>query len=198
MTAPSPLAESSPLTPTLLPVMAPTIEVTASPTSPSVTITAVDGNLSIRSGPDPVFDAIAVLKNGETLPVSARSVLDGWVEVPVPDQEGQKGWVSIKTPYSKVSGYVLDLPEIMTVEWPTGSYIRNCTEHQMLVEPMDQKLSPVSDSSQNRAWFPPGAYTVHDLDATSQPYVMTIKLMPHTQVNIRKDGDRQSWTCPGS
>ncbi len=192
---PEPLA-STPTAPATRVATTSAIELTPTPTLPAVTITAVNGNLSIRSGPDPVFDAISVLKNGETLPVLARSVLDGWVEVPLPDQSGQTGWVSTHTAFSVVDGYVLDLPEIMTVEWPSGSYLRNCTRHPMLVEPGDRRLSPVSDSKQNQAWFPPGVYTVYDLGLDGQPYVMTIQLLSHTKVDIRKDGDRKSWSCP--
>src|SRR6266498_1132765 len=44
----------------------PTVQVTPSATKVVVTVTAVNGNLSIRSGPDVSFDAIAALKDGET------------------------------------------------------------------------------------------------------------------------------------
>ncbi len=194
-------SSASSITPTIAaqnpaPTATPAVELAQSPTPPAVTITAVNGNLAIRNGPDPVFDAISVLKNGDTLPALARSVLDGWVEVPLPDQSGKTGWVSTKTPYSVVSGNVLNLPKIMTVEWPTGSYIQNCTNHRMLVEPTNRRLSPVGDSSTNRAWFPPGLYTVYDLDMAGEPYVMNIKLMAHTEVNIHKNGNRQWWNCP--
>jgi hypothetical protein len=161
-----------------------------------VTITAVNGDIAIRSGPDTVFDAIAVLKNGETVPALARSILDGWVQVPIPSQPGKTGWLSIKTPYTVVSGYVLDLPKITIVEWPSGSYIQNCTSHQMLVEPGDQSLSSVTDSPNNRVWFPPGLYTVYDVDVTGHPEVVHIQLDAHTEVSVRKDGNGQKSDCP--
>jgi hypothetical protein len=170
--------------------------VTPTPTLSQVTITAVNGDLAIRNGPDPAFDAIDILKNGTSASLLARSVIDGWVEIPIPAQADKTGWVSIKTPYSIVNGNVLDLPEIMKVEWPFGSYIRNCTGHKMLVEPTDQQLSSISDSTKNRVWFPPGMYSVYDLDLSGQPFVMNIALVQHSQVDIRIDGSRQRWTCP--
>jgi len=55
----------------------PTIQVTPSPISGNVTVTAVNGNLSIRTGPDITFDAIALLKDGETQPVFPTCVVIG-------------------------------------------------------------------------------------------------------------------------
>src|SRR5258708_11155010 len=69
------------------------------PNSSTVTITAFHGRLSIRSGPDPVFDGIATLPDRTTAQVIARSVLDGGVQILIPGQNSQPGWVSIKTPY---------------------------------------------------------------------------------------------------
>ncbi len=171
----------------------------ASPTNPTpaiVTVTAVYGNLAIRTGPDMVFDAIAELHEGETVPALARSILDGWVQVPIPSQPGKAGWVSLRTGYSSVSGYVLDLPLVETVEWPFGAYLLNCTSHQMLVEPTDKTLPSVNDAPQNRVWFPPGYYAVYDLDVAGRPEVTHVKLWEHTEVHLRKDGSGQKWDCP--
>lgn len=172
-----------------------TTTVTISPTPAGVTVTAVNGNLSIRSGPDIVFDAVAVLEPGETVTAQSRSILEGWVQVPIPSQPGKTGWVSTKTNYAMVSGDVLDLPRIDIVEWPIGAYLRNCTPHRMLVKPGDQVLEPVSESPANRVWFSPGLYTVYDLEAEGQPVVMNLDLRSHSQVSLRKDGNGQAWSC---
>ena len=158
--------------------------------------TAVNGNLAIRSGPDMTFDAIATLYQGETVAPLARSILNGWVQVPIPSEEGKTGWVSILTDYSTVSGTVLDLPRIDVVEWSVGSYLLNCTTHEMVVEPGDKTLEPVSDSPKNRLWFSPGLYKIYDFDVSGHPEVRDLNLLSRTEVKIIKDGDGQQSECP--
>jgi hypothetical protein len=172
--------------------------VSPTPTSTSslVTVTVVNGDLAIRTGPDISFDAIAKLQNGETVIALARSIIDGWVEIEIPSQIGKTGWVSIMTKYTIVSGNVLDLPRIEVVEWPTGSYLHNCTAHQMMVKPGDKILEPVSASANNRMWFSPGRYSIYDLDVSGQPVVMNLSLLEHREVSVRKDGNGQRWDCP--
>jgi hypothetical protein len=177
-------------------IATPTIAVTPSPTIATVTVMAVNGDISIRSGPDETFDAIAVLRKGMTVTALARSIMNGWVQVPIPSQEGKTGWVSILTDYSIVSGNVLDLPRIDGVEWPVGSYLLNCTTHQMVVEPGDKTLQPVSDSPNNRVWFSPGLYTVYDLDVSGHPQVKNLSLDSRTELKIIKDGNGLRSECP--
>jgi len=177
-------------------IATPTIAVTPSPTIATVTVMAVNGDISIRSGPDETFDAIAVLRKGMTVTALARSIMNGWVQVPIPSQEGKTGWVSILTDYSVVSGNVLDLPRIDEVEWPVGSYLLNCTTHQMLVEPGDKTLQPVGDSPKNRVWFSPGLYTIYDFDVSGHPQVKNLNLLSRIEVKIIKDGDGQQSECP--
>ena len=173
-----------------------TIQAIQTPTTSVVTITAINGDLSIRSGPDITFDAIAMLKDGETAAALARSIIDGWIQIPIPSQAGRTGWVSTKTSFSIVSGNVLDLPRIDIVEWNFGSYLRNCTPHRMLVQPGDMTLQPVSESQNNRVWFAPGSYTVYDLDVAGQPVAANLIVLEHSETNILKDGNRQQWNCP--
>ncbi len=175
-------------------VPAPTLIFT--PTPAPVSITAVNGDLGIHTGPAPVFDAIAVLKAGQTLPVYARSIQDGWVQVPVPGQPGKLGWVSTNTGFSKVDGYVLDLPLITKVEWPFGAYLRNCTAHQVIVEPGDTIVPPVSAAPANKVWFTPGLYTVYDNDVSGRPEITQVKLWQHTSINLVKDGAGAKYSCP--
>lgn len=181
---------------TLTPIPTPTVELIPTRTPPAVTITATNGNLAIRKGPDVVFDAIATLNDGESARAVARSILDGWIEIPIPSQPDEMGWVSTKTDYSVVVGDVLDLPMIRTVEWPTGAYLRNCTAHQMLVQPGDISLPSVNDSPNNRVWFPPGLYTVYDQEVDGHPDVLHVKLWPQYSIDVVKDGDGVKSTCP--
>lgn len=178
------------------PRVAPSQTIVATPTAPSVTITATGGNLAIHAGPDNSFDAIAALKDGQTVPVYARSIQDGWVEVPIPSQKDATGWVYTGTGYSNVSGYVLDLPLITTVEWPFGAYLSNCTPHQLIAQPGDIVLPPVTAAPANRVWFFPGLYTLYDADVAGKPAVGQVKLYAHTSQSTVKDGTGQKYTCP--
>jgi len=173
-----------------------TLLVAPSATNPLVTITSVNGDLSIRTGPDISFDAIGKLKDGETVTALARSIMDGWVQIPIPSQAGKTGWVSLKTNYSIVSGNLLDLPRVDAVEWNVGSYLINCTPHRMLVQPGDVILQPVSESPNNRVWFTPGNYSVYDLDVTGQPVAANLSVTEHREFHILKDGNRKQWDCP--
>ncbi len=173
----------------------PTIAVTPSPTSSLITITAVEGNIAIRNGPDMTFDAIAKLQDGETATVLARSIMDGWVQIEIPSQVGETGWVSVQTNYSIVNGNLLDLPRIDSVEWNVGSYLINCTPHQLIVKPGDVILQPVGEYPNNRVWFSPGTYSVYDLDVTGQPVAANLSVTEHREFHILKDGTRTQWSC---
>ncbi len=168
----------------------PIVEVALSATSPAVTVTVVNGDLSIRTGPDLSFDAIAKLHGGETVTVLARSIMDGWVQIEIPSQAGETGWISIQTNYSIVTGNLLDLPRIDAVEWNVGSYLINCTPHQMIVKPGNTILQP-----QSRVWFTPGDYSVYDMDVDGQPVAANLTVTEHREFHILKDGTRKQWTC---
>lgn len=172
-------------------IPSPTVAVAPSATSPAVTVTVVNGDLSIRTGPDLSFDAIAKLQDGETVTVLARSIMDGWVKIEIPSQAGKTGWISIQTNYSIVTGDLLDLPRIDLVEWNVGSYLNNCATHQMIVKPGNTILQP-----QSRVWFTPGTYSVYDLDVEGQPVVANMTVLEHREYSIRKDGDGQRFDCP--
>ncbi len=173
----------------------PTATPISTPTPQAVSITAVGGDLAIRLGPADVFDAVDVLKDGKTLPVYARSIQDGWLQVPIPSRSGALGWISTKTTYSRVDGYVLDLPMITTVEYPFGAYLLNCTSHQLLAQPGDTLVPPVNAAAPKGVWFYPGLYTVYDTEVQGQPEVTQVKLYPHTSVSVIKDGAGTKYTC---
>jgi hypothetical protein len=155
----------------------------------------VEGDLAIRKGPDISFDAIAKLQDGETAVVLARSIMDGWVQIEIPSQEGQTGWISVQTNYSIVNGNLLDLPRIDSVEWNIGSYLINCTPHQMIVKPGNVILGPVDDAPANRVWFSPGLYSVYDMDVEGQPVAANLTVTEHREFHILKDGTRKQWSC---
>jgi len=185
---------NSPIPPTVEKVAktpTPTAEASPSP----VTITAVEGDIAIRLGPDKSFDATASLKNGETATVLARSIMNGWIQIEVPSQSGATGWVWVETGYSIINGDLLDLPRIDRVEWNVGSYLINCTPHQMIVKPSDVILQPAGGTD-SRVWFMPGTYSVYDLDVTGQPVAANLTVTEHREFHILKDGTRKQWACP--
>ena len=200
---PSPQTElvSTATLPTHTPV--PTVQVqiaspTALPTAtpPVITVTAVKGNLFIRRGPDLAYNAIAVLKNGQVVTALGRDVLARWIQVPIPDQPNKTGWVSIQTQFSAVSGDVMTLPEITNVPRPVATYFRNCTNHQMIVEPGDIILASVGGYPDNIQWINPGVYTVHDYDLPTQPEVLSAELREGLTVDILDDGSGEHRKCP--
>jgi hypothetical protein len=167
-----------------------------SPTTAFVTVTAVKGRLSIRSGPDISFDAVALLENGQTATAVARSIIDGWIQISIPSQPSKVGWVSTMTAHSIVIGNVLDLPRIDEVDWPVGSFILNCTQHRLIVKPGEQVVQPASVTTQNRVWFAPGLYSIYDLDMSGQPLVLNLNIRAHGQVTVHRDGSHQWSECP--
>ncbi len=187
-----PVLQNDTLTPRVVPSATPIY----TPTPAPVTITPVGGSLAIRSGPATVFDAIAALQEGQTVPVYARSIQDGWVQIPIPSQSGSLGWVDTKAGFSQVTGYVLDLPLITKVEWPFGAYLRNCTAHQVILEPGDTVVPPASAAPANRVWFTPGLYTAYDMEVAGRPAITQLKLWSHTSIDLTKDGSGQKSTCP--
>lgn len=189
---PIPALQNDPTTPRVVP----TATFIYTPTPAAVTIKAVGGSLAIRTGPADVFDAIAVLQDGQSAPVLARSIQDGWVEIPIASQPGSLGWIYTKAGFSQLDGYVLDLPLITKVEWPFGAYLRNCTNHQVIVEPGDTVVPPVSAAPANSVWFTPGLYTAYDMDVNNRPVITQLKLWSHTTVNLTKDGSGQKYLCP--
>lgn len=167
-----------------------------SPTPSSVIITAVKGNLFIRRGPDLAYNPIAVLIEGQSAPVLAHDVLGKWVEIPVPSLPGKTGWISIQTVFSSVSGNFMDMPEIQPTDWPVASYIRNCTYHQMLVEPGDTTLASLLNSPDNEIWIYPGIHHVYDTEVDGQPEVLTVDLREGMRVDVRVDGNGDHRKCP--
>jgi hypothetical protein len=177
--------------------IAPTVDsVVPSPTQSSVRITAMKGNLFIRRGPDLAYNMIAVLAEGQSAPVLAHDVLGKWVEIPVPSLPGKTGWVSIQTVFSSVSGDFMDMPEVQPTDWPVAAYIRNCTYHQMIVEPGDTTLASLLNSPDNEMWIYPGIHHVYDTEVDGQPEVLTVDLREGVTVDVRVDGNGDHRKCP--
>jgi hypothetical protein len=183
--------------PTQTPEAAPPTSTEApTPTLSIVKVTAVKGNLYIRRGPGMAYNPIGVLKKGESAYGLARDVLSTWIQINIPGQPDKTGWVSIQTDYSEVSGSVRDLPEYITTDWPIASYLRNCTHHQMIVQPGDTIIPSVFGYPDNEVWIYPGHYTVYDYDHPDQPEIMVVDLREGIEIDIREDGSGEKRKCP--
>ncbi|MCJ7434230.1 MAG: SH3 domain-containing protein [Anaerolineales bacterium] len=190
-----PAIQNDPVTP-----IAPTPTPTPPPTpthSIVFMVTAVNGNIFIRRGPNLAYNPISVLKKGESATGLARDVLARWVQIPIPGQPDKTGWVSIQTDHTVVNGNVRDLPEFMTVDWPVASYLRNCTHHQMIIKPGDTIIPSLYGAPGNEVWIFPGVYTVYDFDLPDQPEVMSsFDLREGLEIDIRTDGSGETRKCP--
>lgn len=171
------------------------VEITAVATMP-VRVTAIRGNIFIRRGPDAAFDAISALMQGQSAPAMARDVLGGWVQIPVSGPAPGTGWISIRTEVTALSGDLRSLPEVEPTDWPIPAFLRNCTHHQMYVDPGGIILPPVEDFPDNEVRLNPGIYTVLDTDVDAYPEVLAPHLREGSSVDIQIDGAGDKKKCP--
>lgn len=187
--APTPTAGIEPVVPTKT-------EVPPTATSaPSVTISAVKGNLFIRRGPGMPFNPIGVLYKDTSAKAIARDVLSDWVQIQIPNSD-QTGWVSVQTGYSLIEGNLEDLPGFTTSEWPAAAYLLNCTHHRMYVPQADMIIPSSFEYPDNEVWIYPGTYTVLDIDVSSDPEVLSFTIKEGESVEIRWDGSGEKRKCP--
>jgi hypothetical protein len=187
-------------TATPLPTPTPDPTATASPTPEpvlSVRVTAIDGNLYIRRGPGTVYNRIGLLKKGETADVIGQDILSKWVQVNIPNTE-ITGWVSLLTPFSQIDGDLSAIPAFTFKEWPEPAYIKNCTEHDMLIGPNEIYLYSLWTNSKylNEEQFDPGVYEVYDLFVPGEPLVQTIDLQEGETFYITLNGLGVEHNCP--
>jgi len=185
---PTPTEIIATATKTLLPSVTP---------APQVTISAVKGNLFIRRGPDMAYNPIGVLYKNTTTNVVARDVLSKWAQIIIPNST-QTGWVSVLTQYSKVEGNLGTLPEFKITDWPIAGYVRNCTNHQMLLIPGDIYVDSVLRDPENLVWVYPGHYQVYDINMPDpfEVEVAEIDMREGLTIDIGEDGAGDHRKCP--
>ena len=127
---------------------------------------------------------------------TGRDVLARFLRIPMPDDPSRSGWISIMSEYTQVSGDVRSLPEIEPTEWPRLAYIRNCTYHQMALEPGGVLVPPILSFPENDVRVNPGSYTVVDLDVDDYPEVMQAEIREGSQIDIIFDGEGVKKKCP--
>jgi hypothetical protein len=165
--------------------------------TPSVRITAVDGNLYIRRGPRTTYDRIGLLSKGSSAEVIGQDMLSKWVQINIPDSE-LTGWVSLLTPYSQLEGDLLQVPAFTFTEWPEPAFIKNCTEHDLLVLPNELYLYNLWTNSQslNEVQVDPGVYDIKDLFVPGEPVIETVDLQEGETVYITVNGLGVEHKCP--
>ncbi len=182
-----------PSTPTPAPVI---LEPSPTP-KPPVILTAVDGNLFIRRGPNTRYNPIGVLREGTSAVVIARDMLGEWAQIVLPNSEAT-GWVSVLTRYSKIEGDWKSLPDFTFTDWPLPAYVKNCTEHDLVLEPGDIYLYNLYTNAQylNEAQVDPGLYTVHDMFLPGAPEIQKIYVKEGMTVYITVNGLGEKHKCP--
>lgn len=154
------------------------------------------GNLFIRRGPDLAFDPISVLPRGQTALPNGRDVLTDWLRVPLPDDVSRVGWISIMSEFTQVTGDVHALPEIEPTDWPRLAFLRNCTHHEMLVEPAGITIPSVDNFPDNDVRINPGSYSVIDVNVEDYPEVLSVEIKEGSAVDILTDGNGEKKKCP--
>lgn len=164
---------------------------------PHLTITAVGGNLYIRRGPDMAYNRIGVLKKGESAEVIAQDVLSKWVQINIPNSE-LTGWVSLMTNYSEITGDLKTLPNFTFTDYPVAAYIKNCTEHLILVQPGEYYLENLFTNAQylNEVRVDAGVYTIYDMSLPDEPKIQIVDMQEGETAYITVNGLGESHKCP--
>lgn len=177
-------------------VVAPTAVPSLTPT-PFARITAVNGNLFIRRGPGTEYDRIGLLKNGASAVVIGRDVLSKWVQVQIPETEST-GWVSLQTPFSALDGELDSVPSFTFTDWPELAYIKNCTEHDLIIMPNELYLYSLWTNAQylNQAQIDPGYYEVRDASLPGEPLIQMVDIKEGDLIYITMNGLEEYHNCP--
>jgi uncharacterized protein YgiM (DUF1202 family) len=160
---------------------------------PIVAVAASGGRLNVRRGPGPEYDTVGAFLNGQSTTATARNADGSWVLINTPNTSKSLGWIIVKTQYTTVSGTVASLP-VLEVDAALAAYIRNCTPHEMLVNPGGALLLNRSSSPENRLQFFPGEYSV--IDQTTESEVASVTVFEGKTVDVKKDSSGTSFSCP--
>jgi len=183
-------------TPLSTATVVPTAELSATPT-PSVRVTAVNGNLHIRRGPGTAYDRISLLKSGTSAVVIGQDVLSKWVQIQIPDSE-YTGWVSLLTPFSRIDGDLKSVPSFTFTEWPKPAYIKNCTEHDIIILPNELYLYSLWTNANylNVVQVDPGVYQIQDATLPDAPVYDVIDIREGQTYYITVNGLDIYHNCP--
>jgi hypothetical protein len=190
----STVTSTPPPTGTPVPV---SVEPSPTPELSAVTLTVTKGQIYIRRGPGLPYNQIGILKEGDSAVVVGQDVLSRWVQIQLTDA-GQTGWVSVMTDFTRVDGELASVPNFTFTEWFQPAYIKNCTEHDLLIEPDGLYLYNLylNPRGLNEVQVNPGVYTIVDLFVEGEPEIETVYLTEGDTAYITVNGLGQSHFCP--
>ena len=114
----------------------------------------------------------------------------------MPDNSSRLGWVSIMSEFTEVHGDLDSLPEIEPQEWPELASLRNCTYHELWIEPVGLTLPPVYEFPNNDQRLNPGSYSILDVDVDGYPEVLKADLREGMTIEVLVDGLGEKKKCP--
>ena len=159
-----------------------------------VIFTVSGGNLNVRRGPDLAYNYVGVLYDGDVAIAVGRDRIGNWVQIELPSNPGVKGWVSTETDYSTIEGEIRSLP-LVKVEAPSPAFIRNCTKHTILVQPVNVELLNKYSGLDNVEHFDVLTYQIYDLDVAGTPRLEDVALSEGRTVDIIYDGAGEKSKC---
>lgn len=171
-------------TPTLLPSMTPA----------PVIFSVSGGNLNVRRGPDLAYNYVGVLYDGDAAVAIGRDKQGDWLLIEIPSNSDITGWVTTETEYSTVEGEIQSLP-LVEVDPPDPAFLRNCTKHTILVEPVGVELLNKYNDPDNEAHFDVLTYQLYDLDVAGNPRLEDLSLVEGARVDILYDGNGDKSKC---
>ncbi len=185
-------------TPLPSPTPAPTTEPAPTPTAvPSVSIIASGGNLYIRRGPETAYNRIGILYKGSSAEVIGQDILSKWVQVRIPNTD-QTGWISLLTPFTTIEGDLANVPAFTFTEWPEPAYIKNCTEHPIIIMPIELYLESLWTNPKylNQAQIDPGFYEVRDASMEGEPLIEQVDIKEGMTYYVTLNGLGEYHKCP--
>lgn len=135
--------------------------------------------------------------DGDSAVAIGRDMLSKWIQIQIPDSEAT-GWVSLLTQYTKLDGGWENLPAFTFDEWPLPAYIKNCTEHEIMVTPGDLHLYSLwtNEKYLNQVQVDPGIYHFRDLSLPGTSVYKTIDIYEGQTYYIVYNGAGEHHNCP--
>jgi SH3-like domain-containing protein len=164
-----------------------------------VRVSASGGNMTLRRGPATAYDVRGYFLAGQSTAAVARNQAADWLLVQDPSgTSGSTAWVNASSRYIVIdaeAGAVQALP-VQAVDPAVPAYIRNCTYHPMLIQPVGVLLKEQFDAPNNMQVFTPGVYEAYDQVQEGQPKVKTEELREGKTIDIVTDGLGNTYPCP--
>ncbi|MBT3338155.1 MAG: hypothetical protein HN855_14490 [Anaerolineae bacterium] len=159
-----------------------------------VTFAVSGGNLNVRRGPSLTYNYVGVLYDSDIAIAMGRDRAGDWLLVQLPSNPDIRGWVTTETKYSTVEGEIKSLP-LVEVEAAAPAFIRNCTKHAVLVEPVGVQLLSKYNKPDNEGYFDVLVYQIYDLDVPGSVRLEDISLSEGKTVDIIYDGNGDKSKC---